>query len=214
MPYIYSEAWQISENGSTLYRPLVMDYKYDKKAVGQEYEYMFGKSFLVAPVTEPGVSEWDVYLPSGTSWFDFWTGKTHAGGLSIKTAAPLDKIPLFVKAGSIVPMGPIQQYTSEKPMDTLEIRIYSGADVKFELYEDESNNYNYEKGVYSTIRFEWNDKKKILTIGDRKGVFPGMLQSRVFKLVVAGPGKATGGHPVSNPDKAVNYTGRKLVLDF
>src|SRR5215213_6572796 len=128
IPYIYSEAWQVSKNGSTIMRPMVMDFKGDATAVGQAYQYMFGKSILVAPVTEPGVTEWNVYLPKSTVWYDFWTGKNFSGGQTIKAAAPQDKIPLFVKTGSIVPMGKLMQYTSEKPMDTLEIRIYTGAD--------------------------------------------------------------------------------------
>ncbi|HTM91441.1 MAG TPA: TIM-barrel domain-containing protein, partial [Flavisolibacter sp.] len=116
MPYIYSEAWQVSKNGSTIMRPLVMDFKTDAAAINQSYQYMFGKSFLVAPITEPGVTEWNVYLPKTTVWYNFWTGKRFTGGQTIKADAPQDKIPLFVKAGSIVPMGKFMQYTSEKPM--------------------------------------------------------------------------------------------------
>ncbi|RZM11223.1 MAG: glycosyl hydrolase family 31, partial [Pedobacter sp.] len=144
MPYIYSEAWQVSKNNSTMMRPLVMDFSNDATAVEQGYQYMFGKSLLIAPVTAPATS-WDVYLPKSAAWYDFWTGKKHSGGQMIRTAAPQDKIPVFVKAGSIIPMGKVMQYTAEKNNDTFEIRIYTGADAVFDLYEDEADNYNYER---------------------------------------------------------------------
>ncbi len=178
MPYIYSEGWQVSSNGSTIMRPLVMDFKDDPDAISQPYEYMFGKAFLIAPVTEPAVTDWNVYLPKGTQWYDFYTSKKFNGGQTLKTAAPQDKIPVFVKAGAIIPFGKIIQSTAAMPLDTLEIRVYTGADGQFNLYEDEGDGYKYEKGVYSTITFNWDDKKKTLTIGDRNGSFPGMLTSK------------------------------------
>lgn len=214
MPYIYSEAWQVSKEGSTIMRPLVMDFKNDATAIEQSYEYMFGKSFLVAPVTEAGVNEWNVYLPKSTIWYDFWTGKRFTGGQTIKAGAPQDKIPLFVKAGSIVPMGKYLQYALEKSMDTVEIRIYPGANGKFVLYEDEGDNYNYEKGVYSTITFNWNEAKKTLFISDRNGSFPGMLNERKFNVVIVGMNKGVGESLTGPPDNTVIYTGRKLTVKF
>ena len=115
----------------------------------------------------------ETYLPAGNDWFDFWTGEKLAGGNKVTKQTPLDIIPLYVKAGSIIPVGPNVQYAEEKKWDDLEIRIYPGANGKFVLYEDENDNYNYEKGVYSTISFNWDDKKKTLTISDRNGSFPG-----------------------------------------
>jgi len=124
----------------------------------------------------------ECYLPKSAGWFDFWTGKHFYGGQSIKTDVPLDKIPLFVKAGSIIPMGKIIQYTGEKSTDTLEIRVYKGADAKFDLYEDEGDNYNYEKGRYTIVSFNWNEKSQSLTISDRKGNYTGSLAKRIFNV--------------------------------
>ena len=211
MPYIYSEAWQVTKNGSTIMRPLVMDFCKDNSALNQLYEYMFGKSFLVAPVTEPKVNERDVYLPESVNWYDFRTGKYFKGGQTIKAEAPLDEIPLYIKAGSIIPMGPAIQYATEKS-DPVEIRIYLGADGEFTLYEDENDNYNYEKGIYSTITFNWENEKKELTINDRKGSFPGMLSERKFNIVVVGKTKGVGITPVEKFDQVVTYDGKKVVV--
>ena len=193
-------------------RPLVMDFSGDTAALNQSFEYMFGKAFLVAPITEPDIYEWDVYLPESTSWYDFWSGEHYAGGQTIKTAAPLDKIPLYVKAGSILPMGRLIQYAGQKPADTLEIRIYQGANNAFTLYEDENDNYNYEKGIYSTISFAWNDMKKTLTIADRKGSFPGMPYERNFNIVVVDKNKGTGMDIIEKYDRVVTYMGKKVVV--
>jgi alpha-D-xyloside xylohydrolase len=153
-----------------------------------------------------------VYLPAGTSWIDFWTGKTVAGGQAITAPAPIETIPLMVRAGSIVPMGPLVQYSTEKPADPIELRIYSGADGSFTLYEDENDTYNYEKGVYATIAFHWNNAKRQLTIDDRKGKFPGMMNARTFRVVVVGDGHGTGIDVTANADRVVTYKGRKLVV--
>jgi alpha-D-xyloside xylohydrolase len=209
MPYIYSEAWQVSKNGSTIMRSMVMDFKNDATAINQSYQYMFGRSFLVAPVTEPGVSEWKVYLPKSIAWYDFWTGKRFTGGQTVKTDAPQDKIPLFVKAGSIVPMGKFMQYTSEKPMDTLEIRIYPGADGQFTLYSDEGNNYNYEKGKYTVIPFKWNEQKQTLTVEKKQGGYAGALKKCVLNIIWVNESNGKG-IEVSPNAKAVVYTGEKI----
>jgi len=190
---------------------MVMDFQNDATAIKQSYEYMFGKSFLVAPVTEAGVNEWSVYLPKSTTWHNFWTGKRFTGGQTIKTSTPQDRIPLFVKAGSIVPMGKFLQYASEKLMDTVEIRIYAGADGKFVLYEDENDNCNYEKGRYSTIVFNWVEAKKTLTISDRNGSFAGMIRDRKFNLVVVGMNNGLG-VSVSQPDKTITYIGKNVSV--
>ena len=196
-------------------------------------EYMFGKSILVCPVTHPMyskkvvggndtvsiedfsmVKEQDVYLPKGADWFDFWTGEEHAGGQKVMKEVPIDMIPLYVKAGSIIPIGPQVQYATEKKWDNLEIRIYAGADGSFTLYEDENDNYNYEKGLYSTITFNWNDKKKTLTIGDRQGRFPGMQVDRKFNILLVSKNKGTVVDEIVHYDKSVAYNGNKIVAKF
>jgi alpha-D-xyloside xylohydrolase len=211
MPYIYSEGWQISKNGSTMMRPLVMDFQRDATAIAQAYQYMFGKSLLVAPVTEAGVTEWNVYLPASTAWYDFWTGKRFSGGQTIKTAAPQDKIPVFVKAGSIIPMGKFMQYTAEKPMDTLELRVYAGADGQFTLYSDEGNNYNYEKGKYQVIPFKWNEQQKTLVIDKQQGDYTGALKRRVFNIVWVNEADGKG-IDISRKVKTVVFTGQKITI--
>lgn len=209
LPYIYSEAWQVTKNGSTMMRPLVMDFNGDTAAVSRQFQYMFGKSILTAPVTEANVIEWNVYLPKSAGWFDFWTGKQFKGGQTVRTAAPLDRIPLFVKAGSIIPMGKIIQSTAEKS-DTLEIRVYKGANGEFTLYEDEGDSYNYEKGKYSNISFRWNEKNQSLTIGDKQGNYSGSLTKRVFNIVLVsennGNGIAQGRSKIT-----VIYSGRNVI---
>jgi alpha-D-xyloside xylohydrolase len=154
----------------------------------------------------------NVYLPVGSNWVDFWTGKTHLGGQTIVADAPIDKIPLFVKEGSIIPMGPFIQYSTEKEADPIELRIYPGADAEFTLYEDENDNYNYEKGIHSTIFFFWDNKKQELVLNDRKGAFPGMLEERTFKIVLVKEKHGTGVNITENPDGVVQYEGKKLTV--
>ncbi len=206
LPYIYSEAWKVT-NGSTMMRPLVMDFNGDAEAVKQPFEYMFGKAFLVAPITEAGVAQRDVYLPKSAIWYDFWTGKRNEGGQTVKAEAPLDRIPLFVKAGSIVPMGPVVQHSAQDSNQELEIRIYEGGNGEFSLYEDEGDNYNYEKGQFSIILFTWDDATKTLTIADRSGSFQGMLKKRIFNVVLV--------KEVENMQrKSVDYQGEKTKVSF
>jgi alpha-D-xyloside xylohydrolase len=155
-----------------------------------------------------------LYLPQGAVWFDFWTGEKFQGGQSIVKETPIDIIPLYVKAGTILPVGPDVQYATEKKWDTLEIRVFPGADGEFTLYEDEGDNYNYEKGKYSTITFKWNDSKKILTIEDRKGSFPGMLTSRNFQIVKVSTEQEIGLETTDHISKVVKYTGGKKKVVF
>ncbi|HNW49806.1 MAG TPA: glycoside hydrolase family 31 protein [Prolixibacteraceae bacterium] len=212
LPYIYSEAWQVTKNGSTMMRPLVMDFNGDAQAVNQPYEYLFGKAFLVAPITEAGTTQREVYLPKTTDWFDFWTGKPVAGGQTVQASAPLDQIPLFIKAGSIVPLGPVIQYSGEKTTNDLEIRIYEGANGEFTLYEDEGDNYNYEKGRFSTIRFSWDNTRKVLTIASREGSFPGMLSERKFRIAWINSKTDKGMEKSETADKVISYSGEKVEI--
>jgi alpha-D-xyloside xylohydrolase len=233
LPYIYSTSWDVTANQSSMMRALMMDFPHDKNALDINDEYMFGKSVLVSPVAtamyiKPAVNGRDTiqvedfsavksketYLPAGSDWYDFWTGEKLVGGNKVSRQTPLDIIPLYIKAGSIIPVGPDVQYAEEKKWDALEIRIYPGANGRFVLYEDENDNYNYEKGIYSTITFSWDDKKKMLTIGDRNGSFPGMLDSRKFNIVVVSETKGGGENMIAQPDKEITYTGKKLVIKF
>jgi alpha-D-xyloside xylohydrolase len=155
-----------------------------------------------------------VYLPALHAWYDFWTGAVFEGGQTINADAPIDKIPLFVKAGSIIPMGPFLQYSTEKPADPIELRIYPGADGRFTLYEDENDNYNYERGVYATIEFKWDDARRTLTIGDRKGEFPGMMKERTINVVLVSKDRGIGIAISNRIEKKVLYRGKETVLKF
>ncbi|MEO6232551.1 MAG: glycoside hydrolase family 31 protein [Ferruginibacter sp.] len=231
LPYIYAASWDVTANQASMMRALVMDFPKDKNALDINDEYLFGNSVLVSPVTnamyvKPGVSgkenvqvedfsnikSKETYLPAGNDWYDFWTGEKFSGGNKVTKQTPLDIIPLYVKAGAIIPFGPDVQYAEEKKWDNLEIRIYPGANGKFVLYEDENDNYNYEKGAYSTITFNWDDKKKTLTIGDKSGAFPGMLNERKFNIVIAGQGKGIGFNNGEKYDKTVSYSGKKVEI--
>ncbi|MGA7162082.1 MAG: TIM-barrel domain-containing protein [Bacteroidota bacterium] len=214
LPYIYSEAWQITKHGSTMMRPLVIDFNSDTAALNQRFEYMFGTAILVAPITEPDVNEWRVYLPKSATWYNFWTGERFDGGYTTNTPAPVDIIPLFVKGGSIIPMGKFIQFAGQKPEDTLEIRIYRGANGRFDLYEDEGDNYNYEKGKFTTVPFNWDNEKSTLTIGAREGAYPGMLDERTFNIVMVNGNRGTGVEISSTFDKKISYEGKKLVISF
>lgn len=231
LPYIYSLAHRISQDGYTLMRPLAMDFPADPMALESMQEFMFGPALLVAPVTksiavddtentpssqpsdaDPRLPVQDVYLPETTDWFDLWTGKRHKGGKTVMAPIPLDTIPLFVRAGSIIPMGPDLQYCDEEPADPIDLRIYPGANGSFALYEDEGDSYNYEKGAYATIPISWEDETKTLTIGKRKGSFPGMLNERTFRVTVVKPGNAVGIAPTAKPDKIIRYKGKPIVV--
>ena len=225
LPYIYAASWDITANQSSMMRALVMDFSKDKQALDINDEYMFGKSILVCPVTNSmysknteedfsSVKTKELYLPKGSDWYDFWTGEKYTGGQKLNKESPLDIIPLYIKAGTILPIGPKVQYATEKKWDNIELRLYEGANGEFTLYEDENDNYNYEKGAYSTITFTWNDAKKALIINDRKGAFPGMLTDRKFNIVKVTKNKNNGMDAVEKFDKEVTYSGKKIVINL
>ena len=218
LPYIYSEAWQITNQQSSLMRALVMDFPKDEKVLDLNDQYMFGHSFLVAPVLKSMYTEdkkenfqqdgyRQVYLPKGTEWFDYWTGERFSGGQTIDKKAPIDILPLYVKAGSIVPVGPKVDYAEQKDWSNLKINIYPGADAEFTLYEDENDNYNYEKGAYSEIKFVWDNNKQQLTIEKRQGKFEGMLKDRSFQLHIETA-------ETTKTTKKITYKGDKMVIAF
>jgi alpha-D-xyloside xylohydrolase len=211
MPYIYSTAWKVTNEGYTMMRPLVMDFRNDAQAQGIGNQFMFGPSLLVNPVTTAGATSRNVYLPSGTRWFDFWTGASMAGGQTISTDAPIGKIPLFVRAGSIIPNGPPIQYATEN-VDPTELRVYQGSDGSFTLYEDEGDNYNYESGARSTIQLDWDDAGKVLKIGQRQGSFSGMLSERTFRVVFVSPQHGIGLVTDTPADVVVSYNGDEVLV--
>jgi alpha-D-xyloside xylohydrolase len=210
MPYIYSLAWKTTSEGYTIMRPLVMDFREDIRAQNIGDQFLFGPAILVNPVTEPGATTRHLYLPN-TKWYDFWTGAAMQGGRTLDAPSPIERMPLYVRAGSILPLGPDVQYAAEKPADPIEIRIYSGANGTFTLYEDENDTYNYEKGAHATIPFSWDDSTHTLTIGDRTGSFPGMLEKRTFRIVFVDDHHGTGGGLTENTDKTIQYAGKKIV---
>jgi len=188
-----------------------MDFRTDVRAQNTGDEYLFGPAVLVAPVTEQGAVTKHLYLPK-TKWYDFWTGSTLNGGQPVDVAAPIEKLPLFVRAGSILPLGPDVEFASEKAADPVELRVYRGADGDFTLYEDQGDTYGYEKGAFATIGFHWDDAAKTLTIGDRRGQFPGMLESRTFRVVFVMENHGTGGDLTATADKTVKYSGKTVTV--
>ena len=212
LPYIYSLAWKVTSDDATIMRPLVMDWRTDEKVWNIGDEFMFGPSILVSPVTLEGAKERDIYLPPAPRWYDFWTGKETQGDQRLDAAAPLDRIPLYVKAGSILPLGPEIEYAGEKPDAPLEIRIYRGADTHFDLYEDAGDTYNYEKGERALVPLEWNDASQTLTIGVRSGSYPGMPEKRTFHIVFVGEAHGAGPAVTDSPDKTVDYSGTAVTV--
>jgi alpha-D-xyloside xylohydrolase len=210
MPYIYSLAWMVTNQGYTIMRPLVFDFQNDTKVYGIGDQYMFGPALLVNPVTATGATSRSVYLPAGT-WYDFWTGMTAAGGATSTVTAPLSQIPLFVRAGSILPMGPMIQYATQSA-DPLEIRVYKGQNGTFTLYEDAGDTYDYETGQHAQIQFSWDDTAQQLTIGARTGSYTGMLSSRTFNVVWVGASHGAGLAVSSTPDQVVKYTGAQVAV--
>jgi alpha-D-xyloside xylohydrolase len=213
LPYIYSVSWQVTHANDTMLRGLAMDFPNDPAVYSIPDQYLFGPGIMVCPVTSPGATTRKVYLPAGATWIDFWTGDSIPGGQSLDAAAPLQTMPLYVRAGAIIPYGPSVQSSADKP-DPIELRVYPGADGAFTLYDDEGDNYNYEKGAYSTIPFHWDDKKSILTIGARSGVYPGMLKSRRFHIVRVKSAHGAGLDTIPNPDKTVTYTGSRVAISL
>jgi len=170
--------------------------------------------FAKGKIAETKVQTRKVYLPARHQWYDFWTGEINSGGQTILSDAPIDKIPLLVRAGSIIPMGPFIQYSTEKPADPIELRIYPGANGSFTLYEDENDNYNYEKGFFATIDFTWDDAKHRLTIGKRSGSFPGMLENRDFEIIIVNKDKGIRIETTEKPDKVIHYQGEEQIVQF
>ncbi len=202
LPYIYSLAGWVTMNDYTIMRGLAMDFPNDSVARQITDQFMFGPAFLVNPVTTYRARTRDVYLPAGTNWYDFWTGKSYDGGQMITAPAPFDAIPIFVRAGSIIPRGPDLQYTAEKPANPISLDVYQGADGDFNLYEDDGLTNAWEKGGFSLIDLHWNDQSKVLTIAKRQGSFAGMLPQRTFNVFFVSREKSAAPSP-----QTLSYTG-------
>ena len=220
LPYIYSTSWQVHQNDDSFMRALMMDFKDDPKTLDNNREFLFGRSLLVAPVVEAlytpekiqkevtvdwtAKKTYDVYLPQGIQWYDYWTNERLEGGQTIKADGTLAHCPVYVKAGSILPLCKKEVMNANiADWQTLDLLVYPGADATFTLYEDEGDNYNYEQGAYSTITLQWNDRKRTLTIGKREGSFKGMLENRTFRIQIPG-----------GQSKTVEYAGNKVEVNL
>ena len=217
LPYIYSLAGWTTHQAYTLMRALPFDFRHDPATYDVDDQFMFGPALLVNPITRPmyymrgSVPVTDanrtrsVYLPAGTDWYDFWTNQGHQGGQTIEANATLDVIPLYVRAGSIVPMGPCRQYVDDQPDAPIELHIYPGSNGSFLLYEDEGDNYRYEQGAFATIQIEWDNAARRLTLGPRAGQYPGMPNQREFHIVL---------HDVKSEGRHVHYDGQSITVDL
>lgn len=213
MPYIYSLAGMTHFNDYTIMRALVMDFGKDTKVNSIGDQFMFGPALMVCPVYTYEARSREVYFPETSGWYDFYTGKHMAGGQRLTVDAPYERVPLYVREGAILPYGPALQYSNEKPAKEITLYVYTGQNGSFTLYEDEGENYNYEKGQYAMIPFAYDEAEHTLTIGERKGSFPGMLENRTFRIVVAGPSHEQPFDPNAE-GKTVTYNGTKQVIQL
>lgn len=188
-----------------------MDWPEDRRVRDIGDQFMFGPAFLVAPITEPAAESRSVYLPAAPAWYDFWTGKRLPGAESIEAAAPLERIPLFVRAGSIVPLGPVVQ-DAEAAADLLEVRVYPGADGHFEWYSDAGDSYDYEKGQHRIVPLRWEDAARTLVLGEGQGSYPGMPAHVRIRLIVVRQTHGVGEKRTSVSDGEAWYEGRPLRI--
>ena len=209
-PYIYTLTAKVTREHYTPMRLLAFDFPEDKKVLDCKDQFMYGPSFLVCPLLNPGERSRQVYLPATTRWVDFWSGDIFEGGQTIIAKAPIERIPIYVPSGSIIPMhiSLLKDPASNAP---IEVRIYQGANGQFELYEDDGETFDCERGEYSLIPFVWNEKEQRLTIGKRQGAYKGMSKEREFRIIRVSPEKGIGMQQDS-PDKIVKYTGEKIIV--
>jgi alpha-D-xyloside xylohydrolase len=210
LPYIYTLAADTYFRDGTIMRGLVMDFPADPAVRRIDDEYMFGPAFLVAPVTEYKARSRPVYLPLGAAWYDFNDGRAYPGGRRIETDAPYERMPLFVRAGSIVPIGPAIQHSGEQPGAPITLNVYTGANGVFSLYEDDGVSLRYQKGAYSRIPIRWDESRRVLAIGRREGGWRGMPAKRIFYVRWIAPGRPP--ELDGRPDVAVTYRGAAVVL--
>jgi alpha-D-xyloside xylohydrolase len=212
MPYIYSVAAQIYLNNYTMMRGLVMDFAADEAVKNISDEYMFGPSLLVSPVFNYKQRSRTVYLPKGQGWYNLYTGNYLEGGQSVSADAAYEQMPVFVKAGAIIPFGPELQYTAEKNADTITLYVYAGKDGAFTLYEDEGLNYNYEKGLFANIKFVYSENNQSITINEREGAFPGMLKKRYFRIKYNRKETESALGLDNREGQIITYNGKKQIV--
>lgn len=213
MPYLYSMAGMVHLKDYTMMRGLVMDFNGDEKVLDIKDQWMFGSALMACPVGEYQKYSREVYLPKQKGWYDFYTGAYHTGGQTIVADAPYDKIPVFIPEGAILPIGPEMQWSDEKKPELIDLYVYAGKDGSYTLYEDEGTNYNYEKGKYAVIDFKYDDARKQVTIGARKGSFDGMLQKRRFNIILVDQKKQQGVNLAKSPKgKLVKYAGQAMTV--
>ena len=213
MPYLYSMAGMVHLKDYTMMRGLVMDFNGDEKVLDIKDQWMFGSALMACPVGEYQKYSREVYLPKQKGWYDFYTGAYHAGGQTIVADAPYDKIPVFIPEGAILPIGPEMQWSDEKKPELIDLYVYAGKDGSYTLYEDEGTNYNYEKGKYAVIDFKYDDARKQVSIGARKGSFDGMLQKRRFNIILVDQKKKQGVNLAKSPKgKVVKYSGQAITV--
>lgn len=213
MPYLYSMAGMVHLKDYTMMRGLVMDFNGDDKVLDIKDQWMFGSALMACPVGEYQKYSREVYLPKQKGWYDFYTGAYHTGGQTIVADAPYDKIPVFIPEGAILPIGPEMQWSDEKKPELIDLYVYAGKDGSYTLYEDEGTNYNYEKGKYAVIDFKYDDARKQVTIGARKGSFDGMLQKRRFNIILVDQKKQQGVNLAKSPKgKVVKYAGQAMTV--
>jgi alpha-D-xyloside xylohydrolase len=211
LPYIYSLAWKVHSEGYTMMRHLAMDFPGDDEALEVDDEFMLGPFLLVAPVTTPSTRERDVYLPDGL-WYDFWTGRLYGGGRYVSVEAPLERVPVFVRAGAVLPLAPYGLRSASERVDSYELRVYPGADGSFALYDDDGETYEYEKGVYALVPIEWVDAERKLVLGEKRGLYE--LPSLTFKVVLVREGKGVGVREEPEPDAVLEYRGSRVERVF
>lgn len=212
MPYIYSLAGHTHHQNATIMRGLVLDFNADPATHNIADQFLFGPSLLVSPVTDYRARSRKLYLPAGTGWYDFYTGQYQAGGQSLTADAPLERLPLYVREGAILPVGPAVQYVAEKPADPVTLYVYTGKNGEFSLYEDEGTTYDYEKGAFASIPLRYDEQAKTLTIGARQGTYPRMLAERTFNIVWVGKNRPIAWNPDAAPTQTVRYTGAALSV--
>ena len=213
LPYIYSQAWDVTEKGGTIMRALPLEYPDDASVREIQDQFLFGPSLLVSPVVDKGARERGLWLPAADNWVDFWTGQRHQGGERIKADAPISQIPIHVKEGSIVVLGPAVQSTADSE-DPLEIRIYPGRDADFTFYQDQGDGYSYESGQRATISMHWDDRHQILIVGTTNGSFPNMPKQHTLRIVKVHSGHGVGVAPELNADRVVEYEGQRIAVEL
>jgi alpha-D-xyloside xylohydrolase len=213
MPYIYSLAGKCYQEDYTIMRPLIMDFGSDTKVQNISDQFMFGSQIMACPVYLYKERSREVYFPGESNWYNLYDGSFEKGSIRKTVSAPLERMPVYVRAGSILPVGQLVQNTSQ-PQNDLTVYVYAGKDGIFSLYEDENTNYDYEKGAFSTITFTWNDQANTLSVSDRQGTFEGMAKERNFTFILVKPDRPSGIDFSPSKGKSIRYNGQKISIEL